>query len=234
MTTNRYAVARGSASAGAVVAGDAQRVEGLGHQAIDAAGVGRSGGEAVGDGGECGERAGIIDDAGSRSTGDQVRRLARVRQSAVDLAAMADGGSKLTASAQAMCNEARRGAEVEVEAAFRTAPKVSVDFGVMEHAPRVFVLDAELEWNDLGSFTTLDTVAPIDGADNVHFLHDGARFLAEAAAVGLGSRQPGDAALDRGARVDRCRRPRGPLRPRRAWGRRGRRIASCAWWLPVG
>jgi len=58
---------------------------------------------------------------------------------------------------------------------FRKAPKTSIDFAVMEKAPRVAVVRAELNWSDLGSFLALGMVGDAAPTDNVTFTAGGAQ-----------------------------------------------------------
>ena len=61
--------------------------------------------------------------------------------------------------------------------AFRSLPKTSIDYGVMEHAPHVAVVHAELHWDDVGSFSALPTVGVTDRDRNTAVLGRGARQL---------------------------------------------------------
>ncbi|MHC5071379.1 MAG: mannose-1-phosphate guanylyltransferase [Planctomycetota bacterium] len=86
----------------------------------------------------------------------------------------------------AMLECAKAGDTPGVHKQFLKAPKTSVDFAVMERAPRVVVVQAELSWSDLGSFLALDGVGETALADSVAdsvaftaagaqtFLHDSA------------------------------------------------------------
>ena len=96
-------------------------------------------------------------------------------------AAMKAGNQELEAAAHRMLEAARAGDRAKLEQAFTAAPKTSVDYAVMEHAPAVTVLEANLEWSDLGSFEALDSVAPKDEHGNVTALQHGARALLEGA-----------------------------------------------------
>lgn len=42
----------------------------------------------------------------------------------------------------------------DAEECFRNAPSISIDYGVMEKSSRVAVIPLEIQWNDLGSFST--------------------------------------------------------------------------------
>ena len=46
-------------------------------------------------------------------------------------------------------------------------PKISVDYGIMEHADNVLMLKGDFGWNDVGSFDTLPMVIPADEEGNV-------------------------------------------------------------------
>jgi mannose-1-phosphate guanylyltransferase len=95
------------------------------------------------------------------------------------LAAMAASHPALHASTRAMLAAAREGDRARLDRAFAGAPKTSIDYAVMEKAPRVVVVEADLAWNDLGSFAALHAVAPPDAHGNVVSLHGGARALLE-------------------------------------------------------
>ncbi len=91
------------------------------------------------------------------------------------LAAMEVGSPDLAKATRAMQSAIAKGDRAALVSAFRAAPKISVDYAVMEKAPRVAVVNAELDWSDVGSFVTLDAVAPKDSLGNVTVLADGAR-----------------------------------------------------------
>ncbi len=61
--------------------------------------------------------------------------------------------------------------------AFRALPKTSIDFGVMERAPHVAIVRADLQWDDVGSFPALTAVGTPDGDRNTAVLARGARHL---------------------------------------------------------
>lgn len=90
--------------------------------------------------------------------------------------AMERGNAELAEAARAMAAAVSSGDESALRAAFGTAPKTSVDFAVMEHADKIAVLPASIEWDDVGSFLALSAVAPRDGDGNVHLLTDGAQL----------------------------------------------------------
>lgn len=45
--------------------------------------------------------------------------------------------------------------------------RISIDFGVMEKAPNVYVVDADFLWDDVGSWTALERVLDADESQNV-------------------------------------------------------------------
>ena len=46
-------------------------------------------------------------------------------------------------------------------------PKISVDYGIMERADNVLMLEGDFGWNDIGSFDTLPVVLKADANGNV-------------------------------------------------------------------
>ncbi|MEZ5962989.1 MAG: mannose-1-phosphate guanylyltransferase [Planctomycetota bacterium] len=93
------------------------------------------------------------------------------------LTAMASGAPELAAATQAMQQAARAGDPQALHTAFARCPKTSIDFAVMERAPRVAMIEADLAWSDVGSFTSLDAVHPPDARGNVTVLAEGARAV---------------------------------------------------------
>ena len=51
--------------------------------------------------------------------------------------------------------------------AFTAAPSLSIDHAVMEHTDRAAVVPVEMEWSDVGSWTTLREAGPADADGNV-------------------------------------------------------------------
>lgn len=76
---------------------------------------------------------------------------------------------------KSMLEATRAGDTAALHAHFRKAPKTSIDFALMEKAPKVVVVRAELSWSDLGSFLALDMVGETSPPDNVTFTTGGAR-----------------------------------------------------------
>jgi mannose-1-phosphate guanylyltransferase len=58
-------------------------------------------------------------------------------------------------------------AQATLEAEWPKFLKVSVDYGVMEHADRVSVIPVDIGWSDIGSWGALLDVLPRDDNDNV-------------------------------------------------------------------
>ena len=93
-------------------------------------------------------------------------------------AAMKVGKPELLECTDRLLAGIEQGDEDAVTKAFRSAPKISIDFAVMEQAPKVAVVDAIIDWNDVGSFPGLDGVAPEDDQGNATLLCDGAQHIA--------------------------------------------------------
>jgi mannose-1-phosphate guanylyltransferase len=65
--------------------------------------------------------------------------------------------------------EAIRKQPGKLGALYRQAPKISIDYGVMEKLPAsgdMTVVEADLGWSDVGSWAALPDVTPLDGAGN--------------------------------------------------------------------
>jgi mannose-1-phosphate guanylyltransferase len=90
------------------------------------------------------------------------------------LDAMAVGNAELEQRARDMMDAVRRGDRPTADAIFRRMPKTSIDYAVMERAPRVAVLEADVAWSDLGSFLALGSVVTPDPEGNVCVLAGGA------------------------------------------------------------
>lgn len=54
-----------------------------------------------------------------------------------------------------------------IQAVYPTIPKISVDYGIMERAKGVLMLEGDFGWSDVGSWDTLDTVRGRDGDGNI-------------------------------------------------------------------
>jgi len=93
-------------------------------------------------------------------------------------AAMRAGAPELLDCTDRMLAGLVQGDREAVVEAFTSAPKTSIDFAVMERAPRVAVVDATVRWNDVGSFPALEAIVPTDADGNAALLHDGAQHIA--------------------------------------------------------
>ncbi len=73
----------------------------------------------------------------------------------------------LSATRKAWETGARTGGELRLEAdAFAAAPAISIDRAVMEKTSAIAVVEADMGWADLGSWSSLWSAGPRDGDDN--------------------------------------------------------------------
>lgn len=56
-----------------------------------------------------------------------------------------------------------------IERVYPLIPKISVDYGIMEKADNVIMLEGDFGWSDVGSWDTLDTLYDADENNNVVF-----------------------------------------------------------------
>ena len=54
-----------------------------------------------------------------------------------------------------------------IQAIYDTIPKISIDYGIMERADRVYMLEGDFGWNDIGSFDALPALYTSDEKGNV-------------------------------------------------------------------
>lgn len=94
------------------------------------------------------------------------------------LKAMRAADPELGAAADAMLAAAKKGEKAALQRAFLKAPKRSIDYAVMEKAPKIAVVRAPIRWDDVGSFPALGSVSAPDGAGNVLVAANGAGALA--------------------------------------------------------
>jgi mannose-1-phosphate guanylyltransferase/mannose-1-phosphate guanylyltransferase/mannose-6-phosphate isomerase len=74
----------------------------------------------------------------------------------------------LHAAQQAMLKATHDGARIHPDAeAFAASPSDSIDYAVMEKAPRVAVIPVSMGWSDLGSWDALHELSACDGNGNV-------------------------------------------------------------------
>ncbi|MCA8950236.1 MAG: mannose-1-phosphate guanylyltransferase [Planctomycetes bacterium] len=91
-------------------------------------------------------------------------------------AAMAASCPELAVATDAMIAAIK--APAELAAAFRSAPRTSFDYAVMERAPGVLVVESTVRWNDVGSFTALADIGRDLGDGNRALLVTGADQIA--------------------------------------------------------
>lgn len=66
----------------------------------------------------------------------------------------------------AVSEATRTGGVVRLGASFRTAPKISIDYALMEKTDRAAVLPVDFAWSDLGAWDAIHAVGEQDGARN--------------------------------------------------------------------
>lgn len=93
-------------------------------------------------------------------------------------AAMAHGEPALAAATDRLVDAVQNGRRTLVGRLFRSMPKTSIDYAVLEKAPRVAVVEATVRWDDVGSFPALTGVGERDGAGNAAVLTGGAATVA--------------------------------------------------------
>jgi mannose-1-phosphate guanylyltransferase len=106
------------------------------------------------------------------NSGIFVWRLAAIRR------AMAAGDPALAAACDAMLQAAAARRPTQLRRTFREAPKTSIDYAVMEKAPKVAVVETTVDWNDVGSFPAIAAVGAGDGSGNFALLSGGATQIA--------------------------------------------------------
>lgn len=92
------------------------------------------------------------------------------------LAAMRASNPDLAACTEEMTTAIRTGEPVD--AAFGRSPRTSIDFAVLEHAPKITVVSATVDWNDIGDFGALTDVGTRDAEGNHSLLGGGATTIA--------------------------------------------------------
>jgi mannose-1-phosphate guanylyltransferase len=65
----------------------------------------------------------------------------------------------------------------QTKRAFEQAPRISIDYAVMEKADKIAVVEAAVTWEDVGSFAAIDAIGAGDGAKNFALLTAGASQL---------------------------------------------------------
>ncbi len=70
------------------------------------------------------------------------------------------------AARSAVAEATRTGSVVRLGASFRTAPKISIDYALMEKTGRAAVLPVDFTWSDLGAWDAIHAVGDQDDAGN--------------------------------------------------------------------
>ncbi len=70
------------------------------------------------------------------------------------------------AECEACAPEVVRAFEQPIEEAYRTAPALSIDYGIMEKTRRAAVVPLDADWNDVGNFDALYAALPRNGSGN--------------------------------------------------------------------
>ncbi len=65
-----------------------------------------------------------------------------------------------------------RGEKKGLERVYSRAPSISVDYGIMEKAPNVALIEARFGWSDVGSWSALASLCPPDPEGNVRIQED--------------------------------------------------------------
>ena len=95
------------------------------------------------------------------------------------LSAMDAHAPKLADCTRKMRKSALEGDTEALAAAFREMPCSSIDTELVEKASRIIAIRADVLWEDLGSFLTLESVSPPDPDGNVVFLRSAAGTFLE-------------------------------------------------------
>ncbi|MSR38243.1 MAG: mannose-1-phosphate guanyltransferase [Planctomycetes bacterium] len=92
-------------------------------------------------------------------------------------AAMQKGSKELAAAYDQMLAGRQAQNPGKVTRAFKRAPKISIDYAVMEKAAKVAVVRATVQWDDVGSFPAIEAIGVKDAAGNFVLSHAGASLL---------------------------------------------------------
>ncbi len=83
---------------------------------------------------------------------------------------LSEVGSKIEIMSNLYLSEvenAHKGCFYPVKSLFETMPNISIDYGLMEKASNIKVLPATFEWDDIGSWDSLDRVRQTDSSKNI-------------------------------------------------------------------
>ncbi|MBL8748784.1 MAG: NTP transferase domain-containing protein [Planctomycetes bacterium] len=92
--------------------------------------------------------------------------------------AMSRGSEALGAACDRLVEAIAAGKRTQVKRIFEQAPKTSVDYAVMEKADKVAVVEAVVNWDDVGSFPAIESVGTGDDENNFALLSGGAAKIA--------------------------------------------------------
>ena len=56
----------------------------------------------------------------------------------------------------------------QLQSIYQTIPNISIDYGIMEKAPKVFVVIPKFKWDDIGSWSSLERLNQADNKGNVN------------------------------------------------------------------
>ncbi len=90
--------------------------------------------------------------------------------------ALRNATPELSAATAAMLSAVLADDSAALEAAFARTPKISIDYALLEKAPDVAVIEAKLQWSDLGSFAALERIAPRDQDGNIALLGEDSKL----------------------------------------------------------
>ncbi len=82
-----------------------------------------------------------------------------------------------------------------IQEVFPTLPSISVDYGIMEKADNVYVMEADFGWSDLGTWGSLYSLSPKDAEGNVSLKSDALFYHSHGNVVTL---EPGKLAVIQG------------------------------------
>lgn len=83
------------------------------------------------------------------------------------LSELESAAPELAAAIPSLADALARGDEAEADRIFQALPSISIDYALMEKARHVFVAKADFEWDDLGSWDSLERSFARDEAGNV-------------------------------------------------------------------
>lgn len=92
--------------------------------------------------------------------------------------AMRHANQTLAGAADLMLDGIQRNKSAQVNRAFRVAPKTSIDYAVLEKAPKVAVVEATASWHDVGTFAAIAALGAADAEGNVALTSRGASQFA--------------------------------------------------------